>query len=135
MADEAAAQALVEAARQLLANHLKPYFRPEEAAIAWRELESALLKFDGGGPATHLSTGRNVSSDPVDHPAHYNQGRFETIEVIYDMDPAMCHAFCIANAFKYIHRAPHKGAELEDLKKARWYLDYAIGKLEGRSDG
>jgi hypothetical protein len=38
--------------------------------------------------------------------------------------------FCLGNAIKYIWRSGEKGAALEDLKKARWYLDREIGRLE-----
>jgi len=53
-------------------------------------------------------------------------GRFEVIDVIDDWKLD----FSLGNAVKYIARAAHKGTELEDLKKARWYLDHEIKKLE-----
>lgn len=53
--------------------------------------------------------------DPINHPPHYTAGRFEVIDVIEDWDLG----FCLGNAIKYIARARHKGAYLEDLKKAR----------------
>ncbi len=62
----------------------------------------------------------------VDHPAHYNAGKFEVIDVIEDWD--LC--FNAGNVVKYIARAKHKGKELEDLRKARWYLDRLIANLE-----
>ena len=52
----------------------------------------------------------------VDHPAHYTQGEHEVIELTERLD------FCLGNATKYILRAPYKGQEVRDLKKARWYL-------------
>jgi len=66
-------------------------------------------------------------ADVVDHPQHYIFGKFEVIDVIEDWGLD----FHEANALKYIARAKHKGHELEDLKKARWYLDRRIQKLEG----
>lgn len=67
--------------------------------------------------------------DPaVDHPAHYNVGKIEVIDVIEDA--GWGRAFNLGNAVKYILRAEHKGKELQDLKKARWYLDRYIQKLE-----
>ena len=63
----------------------------------------------------------------VDHPPHYNAGKFEVIDVIEDWDLG----FCLGNTIKYIARAGHKGAPLEDLKKARWYLERAIATMEG----
>ena len=65
-------------------------------------------------------------NDPVDHPSHYNAGKFEVIDVIEDWQLG----FSLGNAVKYIARAQHKGSELEDLKKSRWYLDRAIQQLE-----
>ena len=65
-------------------------------------------------------------SDAVNHPAHYNAGRFEVIDVIEDWRLG----FSLGNAVKYIARSEHKGKKLEDLKKARWYLDREIQNLE-----
>lgn len=42
--------------------------------------------------------------------------------------------FCLGNTVKYIARAPYKGKTLDDLKKARWYLDHEIKRLEGVQD-
>lgn len=59
-------------------------------------------------------------SDNVNHPKHYNFSKFETIDVIksWDLD------FCLGNVVKYISRAGRKLDELEDLKKAKFYLEY-----------
>lgn len=59
----------------------------------------------------------------VNHPAHYNVGGIEAIEVIdaYELD------FNLGNVIKYILRAGRKTDDkLEDLRKAKWYLDHAI---------
>lgn len=42
--------------------------------------------------------------------------------------------FHLGNVLKYIVRAPHKGSEIRDLKKARWYLDRWIAVLEGKKE-
>lgn len=56
-------------------------------------------------------------NDPVNHPSHYaDHYEHEVIELTEKLD------FCLGNAVKYILRAPYKGHEAEDLKKARWYL-------------
>ncbi len=68
-------------------------------------------------------------SDPINHPSHYNFGKIEVITVIDDWQLD----FSLGNAVKYIARAAHKGSELEDLKKARWYLDHAIEELEKKN--
>lgn len=61
----------------------------------------------------------------INHPSHYTQG-IETIDYIesHRMD------FNIGNVIKYVTRAKHKGTELQDLKKALWYLDREIKRLE-----
>lgn len=63
--------------------------------------------------------------DNVNHPSHYETGKFECIEV---MQEAIGHedvkGFCLCNAFKYIYRCCHKHqSPLEDVKKAIWYLN------------
>jgi hypothetical protein len=66
----------------------------------------------------------------VDHPSHYGgkDNPYEAIKVI----AAWGLGFCLGNAVKYISRAGKKdpGKLVEDLKKARWYLDEAIKRLE-----
>jgi hypothetical protein len=67
--------------------------------------------------------------DAVDHPSHYTWLP-NGIEVI---DVTAAFPFVRGNALKYLLRADHKGRKLEDLKKARWYLDYEIQQLEKES--
>ena len=64
--------------------------------------------------------------DPVDHPVHYTShpSGVECVTI------AEWFNFNRGNALKYIWRAGEKGNELEDLKKARWYLDREISRLE-----
>lgn len=56
--------------------------------------------------------------EKVNHPSHYNKGKYEVIDVIEGWDLN----FHLGNAVKYIARAEHKGNKEEDLKKAIWYL-------------
>jgi len=67
--------------------------------------------------------------DNVNHPAHYRAGGIETIDFIEAKDLN----YRLGNAVKYITRAKHKGNELEDLKKAQWYLNREIDKLTGEN--
>jgi fatty acid-binding protein DegV len=67
-------------------------------------------------------------SDPVNHPAHYAQSGLEPITAI----DAWELGFSLGCAVKYIARAEHKGTPLEDLKKARWYLDHEIERREAQ---
>lgn len=67
--------------------------------------------------------------DAVKAPEHYVNSRIEPIDYMADKLPAYTDgfvAFCVGNSLKYLSRAPHKGAYLQDLKKARQYLDFAI---------
>lgn len=66
--------------------------------------------------------------EAVNHPAHY--GGDTTYEVIKVLEAWDVMGFCLGNCIKYIARASKKGAELEDLKKARWYLDREIANRE-----
>ncbi len=65
--------------------------------------------------------------DPVHHPAHYtaHPSKIECIQITEHM------GFCLGNAVKYIWRADLKADAIEDLKKARWYLDREIAKRGG----
>lgn len=65
-------------------------------------------------------------AEAVNHPAHYNVGKIEVIEAIEDWNLN----FSLGNAIKYIARADHKDKPLEDLKKARWYIDREIERRE-----
>ena len=68
--------------------------------------------------------------EKVNHPDHYNSGQYEVIDVIDDA--GLGEGFCLGNALKYILRAKHKETEVDDLKKAQWYLNYWIELLEGK---
>ena len=70
---------------------------------------------------------------PVNHPSHYNQGSIEAIDAMvaaFGVESVV--SFCKINAFKYIWRAGHKegSPDVEDLKKAQWYLTKAISLKE-----
>ena len=65
--------------------------------------------------------------ETVNHPAHY--GGDTTYEVIKVIE-AWGLGFHLGNVVKYVARADHKGNPLEDLKKARWYLDRKIQTME-----
>ena len=70
--------------------------------------------------------------DQVDHPAHYNHGKIEVIDAIEDWGLD----FHCGNVVKYVARAGKKDVtkELQDLKKAAWYLNRKISHLEMRRD-
>lgn len=66
--------------------------------------------------------------EAVNHPAHYGgaENSYEAIKVI----EAWSLGFCLGNAVKYIARAGKKDDTIQDLKKAAWYLNREIKKLE-----
>lgn len=64
--------------------------------------------------------------DPVNHPPHYTFGRYEVIDVLQDWFPENPLLWQVG---KYIARAERKGRALEDLRKARFYLDREIDRL------
>jgi hypothetical protein len=76
--------------------------------------------------------GQKVKRKPIieqiNHPTHYGgaDNPYEAIKVIDAWDLG----FCLGNTVKYISRAGKKGDRLEDLQKARWYLDHEIENLE-----
>jgi hypothetical protein len=64
------------------------------------------------------------AADPVNHPAYYKVGGVETIDFIEAKDLS----YHLGNAVKYISRADHKGNRLQDLEKAKWYIERAIAQ-------
>ena len=63
--------------------------------------------------------------DVINHPSHYTRGKIEVIDFIEDQQLP----YHLGNVIKYIARAGYKGDKLEDLKKARWYLDRYINEV------
>lgn len=68
--------------------------------------------------------------DVVNKPPHYNQGGVECIDYIEQVLGAGFPSYCKGNVIKYLHRSSYKGNEVQDLKKARWYLDRMISWME-----
>ena len=63
-------------------------------------------------------------SDPVNSPAHYQNGGIETIEIIRAMlTPDEFRGYCKGNVIKYRERAQFKGSAEQDYAKAKWYMD------------
>jgi len=75
------------------------------------------------------------NGDLVNHPAHYTTRRMEAIDIIEvaiedQHDPVM--GYLMSNVIKYLLRYQYKGTPEQDLKKASWYLQRMIGKLDGQ---
>lgn len=73
--------------------------------------------------------------DVVNSPPHYKTGGIEAIEGIEaSMGPEAYAGYLKGNIMKYMWRYERKGKPIEDLKKARWYLDRLIGLRERKED-
>ena len=68
--------------------------------------------------------------DNVNHPTHYEVGKYQCIDVMEEIfGKEAVENFCLLNSFKYIWRAKRKNG-LEDLQKAQWYLNRLISSIE-----
>lgn len=67
-----------------------------------------------------------MTNDPVHHPSHYTShpSGVECIEVTEHMN------FCVGNAIKYLWRAGLKNDAIEDLEKAKWYVDRELQRIK-----
>jgi len=70
----------------------------------------------------------NIENDLVNHPSHYTAGKIEIIDFLEDQ-AATGLDFRLINTIKYITRARFKGKELEDLRKAIWYINRYMEKV------
>jgi len=72
-------------------------------------------------------------ADNVNHPSHYETGKFECIEVMQEVfGTEAVQNFCICNAFKYLYRHRRKNGK-EDIEKAEWYIKKYLS-LEAEND-
>lgn len=68
--------------------------------------------------------GEKIEHDPVNHPSHYETGKYQCIDVMEEVfGTEDVKAFCLGNAFKYLYRAKHKVNMEEDMKKCAWYVN------------
>lgn len=81
----------------------------------------------------HISQPDFISRpESVEHPQHYNTGNIEVLDVIADwLTGDELRGFIKGNVLKYVARERHKNG-LEDLKKARFYLDWLIKNEEAK---
>ena len=93
--------------------------------MRYKEIRDALNHEVVGGDAV----------DVVNSPPHYKTGGIEAIEGIEaSMGPEAYAGYLKGNIMKYMWRYERKGKPIEDLKKARWYLDRLIGLRERKED-
>ena len=92
-----------------------------------------------GGTGTSPPPPRSPAPVPtVDHPAHYGgaEDPHETIAVVEGL--GWGEGFCRGNALKYLMRAGRKGTETDeaaDLRKALWYIDRDLCRLQRDDEG
>lgn len=74
---------------------------------------------------------KETDADMVNHPSHYTQGGIECIDALKaaTVSKTGIEAVCTANAIKYLWRYEEKNG-IEDVKKAKWYIDRLIRELE-----
>ena len=77
-----------------------------------------------GGPFTFSSF------DMVNHPPHYNQSGVECIDAISAATGDNFKYYLQGNIMKYLWRFDYKGKAVEDLNKAKWYLDKLIENVD-----
>ena len=99
----------------------EPYINSESV----QDLYTCTNADDVKGSCVVADKKSNPISNVIDHPSHYNKGKIEVIDFIEDQGLS----FHLGNVIKYIARAGSKGDKLEDLKKARWYLDRYINEV------
>ena len=125
----------VEKVEEKASEKVDPFERPDEGSGIYYDLS----KVADGEPfapeirkqkvkeyQNHEREQMKKYSELVNHPNHYNQGKIEVIDAIQDWGLD----FIEGNVVKYVARSRHKSSRVGDLKKARWYLDYLINKLE-----
>ena len=71
----------------------------------------------------------------INHPSHYKNNTYECIDIMLDIfGKDKTAAFCELNAFKYLWRANNKGTNIQDKKKAIWYLNKYIELKENKNE-
>ena len=80
--------------------------------------------------AAKVDANQGEAPDAVNHPPHYtaHASGVECIQITEHMN------FCLGNVIKYVWRADRKGNAIEDLKKARFYIDREIARREAERD-
>lgn len=125
--------------RAYMASH--PTAKPADIAVKFNVkpayiyvLRSQMKKLDANTDSVHpemkvaptITVASASVPDMVNNPPHYTTGGVEVIDFI----DAMGLDYHLGNVVKYVARSDKKGNVLEDLKKARWYLNRAIATRE-----
>lgn len=89
----------------------------------------AVVESEWEGPRPKLTI--ETSNDPVNHPAHYTKGKIEVWDFIMDQKLD----YFAGNVVKYVCRHTRKEKPLEDLKKAKAYIEKLIKMHEQENNG
>jgi hypothetical protein len=109
--------------KQNKANGYPPLETPEEAQ-AWEDVtKESLVRVNAIFNKEYEAP---EVKEEVNHPPHYTVGGIETIDFIEAKDLN----YHLGQVIKYVSRAGKKGDALQDLQKARWYLDREIARVE-----
>ena len=99
----------------------------DKLAIAYDQVyKNSEARLDGG----HLKKS-GETPDMVEHPRHYTQGGIECIDALKaaTVGKRGIEAVCVANVIKYLWRYEEKNG-IEDVRKAKWYIERLLGELE-----
>lgn len=100
-------------------NNKSHYWNDKEVAIYFKKVNTLPKK----------------QKEMVNHPSHYKNGKYEAIDIMIDVfGKDKVADFCELNAFKYLWRANNKGTDIQDKKKAIWYLNKYIELKEKIKD-
>lgn len=128
VADEAMGKRLFDVAKQYgldMISLMKKY--PYAVALAFGF--EVIKDTPSTGEAVE-NDGGDAKTDHVNRPAHYTSGGIECIDAMQAaFGVEAVKDFCLCNAFKYLWRHRNKNG-VEDLKKARWYLNRLITEME-----
>lgn len=85
-------------------------------------------------PEKPINPNQNKKPEVIDKPDHYTAYRLESIDIIEAL--GLGRGFNLGNVLKYVYRAGLKGGpekQIEDLKKAAWYLNREIERISNAS--
>lgn len=106
----------------------------DKLAIAYDHVyKNSEARLDG----SHLKDAElNIKPDMVSHPKHYNQGGIECIDALKaaTVGKRGIEAVCVANVIKYLWRYEEKNG-IEDIRKAKWYIERLLKELEESQHG
>ena len=104
--------------------------RVRKQAATWSERKTGL---EAWMKAAHEEAEQIM--DNVNQPAHYNTGNIECIEAIEEsMSSVAFNGYLKGNCMKYLWRYDYKGKQVEDLKKAGWYLNKLTAMVAKEND-